>query len=231
MVAAGFGDGEAELELEAEGEGELEGGAVPEGVGVGVDEAPGGAHTVSLVAEQPAAVTGQMLHATQPPAAALVPVELHVEPATQAGAPALEGDGVGVDEAPSGAHTVSLVAEQPAAVTGQMLHATQPPAAALVPVELHVEPATQACAPPHTGADVLPAHAHKAGHAVHAIMFVVMFIERKLPAGQPQTVPDAESKKPAAQAQPTGCADPPAHVQPIGGAPAVPGPFGHVRHM
>ena len=96
MAAAGFGDGEVDgvNELEGDGvpEGVSEGVGVPEGVsegvgegeGEGVPETPGAAHTVSLVGVQPAAVTGHVLQARQPPAAALVPVELHVEPATQA---------------------------------------------------------------------------------------------------------------------------------------------------
>jgi hypothetical protein len=173
--AAGFSDGEGVGVTELEGVGVLEGVSegvgvlegVSEGVGVlegvsegvfegdgeGVDETPGAAHTVSLVSVQPAAVTLQVVHVTQPPAAAAVPVELHVEPATQACA-ALEGDGVGVDEEPGAAHTVSLVGVQPAAVMGHVLHARHPPAAALVPVELHVEPATQACATVHTASAV-----------------------------------------------------------------------------
>ena len=161
MAAAGFGDGEVDgvNELEGDGvpEGVSEGVGVPEGVsegvgegeGEGVPETPGAAHTVSLVGVQPAAVTLHVLQAMHPPAAATVPVELHVEPATQACA-ALEGEGEGVPETPGAAHTVSLVGVQPAAVTGHVLQARQPPAAALVPVELHVEPATQACTTVHT---------------------------------------------------------------------------------
>jgi hypothetical protein len=96
VIAAGFGEGEGEGVTELEGvgvpEGVIEGDGVPEGVsegedvgeGVGVDETPGAAHTVSLVVVQPAAVTLHVLQATHPPAAATVPVELHVEPATQA---------------------------------------------------------------------------------------------------------------------------------------------------
>ncbi len=111
MRVAGLNDGEGELEgvseVEEVGEGVGVFEEVGEGVGVfdmvgeGVDEAPGGAQTVSLVGVQPAAVMGHVLHGMQPPAAALVPVELHVEPATQA-----------VDEEPGGAHTASAVAVQ-----------------------------------------------------------------------------------------------------------------------
>ena len=101
MRVAGLNDGEGELEGVCEFEAVGEGVGVFDMVGEGVDEAPGGAQTVSLVGVQPAAVIGPVLHEMQPPAAALVPVELHVEPAMQA-----------VDEEPGGAHTASAVAVQ-----------------------------------------------------------------------------------------------------------------------